>query len=172
MTRMSRALEPSASASLSRVEFSTATASLSPTASWRSGKLTPAANTPTPTTLRTNRSSRASRATAAFPRMTADVFASTTIKPGRVPGPDGPGAAATLQAPHLAVSVFTCGLLRRLIIRIYFPDEPSNRQDFALGLVDPARRTTLIANKIDGRTNALEWNVVHQGPGETVFFDF
>jgi len=93
-------------------------------------------------------------------------FRFTTIKPERVPGPDG-----KLQAPHLAVSVFTRGLLRRLITRIYFPDEPSNAEDFALNLVEPARRATLIAKKIQGRTGELEWNVKLQGEGETVFFD-
>jgi protocatechuate 3,4-dioxygenase alpha subunit len=93
-------------------------------------------------------------------------FRFTTIKPGRVPGPDG-----KLQAPHLAVSVFTRGLLRRLITRIYFPDEPSNAEDFALNLVEPARRATLIAKKIQGRTGELEWDVKLQGERETVFFD-
>jgi protocatechuate 3,4-dioxygenase, alpha subunit len=93
-------------------------------------------------------------------------FRFTTIKPGRVPGPDG-----KLQAPHLAISVFTRGLLRRLITRIYFPDEPSNAEDFALSLVEARRRGTLIAKKMEGRAGALEWNVVLQGPGETVFFD-
>jgi len=93
-------------------------------------------------------------------------FHFTTIKPGRVPGPDG-----NLQSPHLAVSVFTRGLLRRLVTRIYFPDEPGNNQDFALNLVEASRRGTLIAKKIDGRPGALEWNVILQGPGETVFFE-
>jgi protocatechuate 3,4-dioxygenase alpha subunit len=93
-------------------------------------------------------------------------FRFTTIKPGRVPGPDG-----KLQAPHLAVSVFTRGLLRRLITRIYFPDEPSNAEDFALSLVEPRRRETLIAKKVDGRAGMLEWDVKLQGERETVFFD-
>jgi protocatechuate 3,4-dioxygenase alpha subunit len=93
-------------------------------------------------------------------------FRFTTIKPGRVPGPDG-----TLQAPHLEISIFTRGLLRRLITRIYFPDEPGNAEDFALNLVEAGRLGTLIAKKMDGRPGALEWNVILQGPGETVFFD-
>ena len=101
-----------------------------------------------------------------IPSDDAGRFRFTTIKPGRVPGPDG-----KLQAPHLAVSVFTRGLLRRLITRIYFPDEPSNAEDFALNLVEAGRRGTLIANKIDRQTGALEWNVILQGPDETVFFD-
>ncbi len=93
-------------------------------------------------------------------------FRFTTIKPGRVPGPDG-----KLQAPHLVVSVFTRGLLRRLVTRVYFPDEPSNTEDFALNLVDASRRGTLIAKKMTGAAGSLEWNVVLQGQGETVFFD-
>jgi protocatechuate 3,4-dioxygenase, alpha subunit len=96
----------------------------------------------------------------------AGLFKFTTIRPGRVPGPDG-----RPQAPHLAISVFTRGLLRRLITRIYFPDEPSNSEDFALNLVEAGRRATLVAKQIDGQSGVLEWNVVLRGPGETVFFD-
>lgn len=93
-------------------------------------------------------------------------FRFTTIKPGRVPGPDG-----NLQAPHIAVSVFMRGLLRRLVTRIYFPDELSNASDFALNLADPARRGTLIARKSTEKPGTLEWNVIMQGPEETAFFD-
>ncbi|MFZ0519792.1 MAG: protocatechuate 3,4-dioxygenase subunit alpha [Candidatus Acidiferrales bacterium] len=93
-------------------------------------------------------------------------FSFTTIKPGAVPGPDG-----KMQAPHLAVSVFMRGLLKRLVTRIYFPDEAGNAGDFVLSLVEPARRGTLIARAVAGRARVLEWNVVMQGEGETVFFD-
>lgn len=93
-------------------------------------------------------------------------FRFTTIKPGCVPGPDG-----KLQAPHIVVSVFMRGLLRRLVTRIYFPDEPANAADFALNLVEPARRGTLIAKKSAQPAGTLEWNVILQGPEETVFFD-
>jgi protocatechuate 3,4-dioxygenase, alpha subunit len=93
-------------------------------------------------------------------------FRFTTIKPGPVPGPDGKS-----QAPHIVVSVFARGLLRRLVTRIYFPHEPTNASDFALNQVEPARRGTLIAKKLGGQAGALEWNVVLQGPEETVFFD-
>lgn len=97
---------------------------------------------------------------------TADdgAFRFMTIKPGRVPGPGG-----TLQAPHLVVSVFMRGLLRRLITRIYFAEDPMNAQDFSLSRVEPSRRATLLAKPLP--TGILEWNVVLQGPHETVFFD-
>jgi protocatechuate 3,4-dioxygenase alpha subunit len=93
-------------------------------------------------------------------------FRFTTIKPGAVPGRDGKP-----QAPHIVVSVFARGLLRRLVTRIYFPEEPGNAEDFALGLVLAERRPTLIARKISGREGALTWDVHLQGPEETVFFD-
>ena len=93
-------------------------------------------------------------------------FRFTTIKPGPVPGPDG-----KLQAPHIAVSVFMRGLMRRAVTRIYFPDEAGNAGDFALGLVEEGRRGTLIARQTPGREGLLQWDVIMQGPGETVFFD-
>jgi protocatechuate 3,4-dioxygenase, alpha subunit len=107
-----------------------------------------------------------------------------TIKPGRVParhaglpsraashGGASAAPTAALQAPHLEISVFTRGLLRRLSTRMYFPDEPSNEEDFALSLVEPSRRATLIAKNAHGRVGVLEWPIVLQGPNETVFFD-
>jgi len=89
-------------------------------------------------------------------------FRFSTVKPGPVPG-----LAGTLQAPHLAISVFARGLMRRLVTRLYFPDETANATDYALNLVGPARRSTLIARK--GKD--LHWDVVLQGAEETVFFD-
>jgi protocatechuate 3,4-dioxygenase alpha subunit len=95
-------------------------------------------------------------------------FRFRTIKPGRVPGTNG-----KLQAPHLMVSVFARGILRRLATRIYFPDETSNADDPVLAQVPEARRPTLIARK-EG-ADAYRFNIVIQGQalgqGETVFFD-
>jgi protocatechuate 3,4-dioxygenase alpha subunit len=100
-----------------------------------------------------------------------------TIKPGQVPAPDG-----TLQAPHIAVSIFMRGLLRRLTTRIYFAGEPANDTDFALHKVDPARIHTLIAQRSTDRPDMYEWNILLQGllqgaasdsphgTAETVFF--
>jgi protocatechuate 3,4-dioxygenase, alpha subunit len=95
-------------------------------------------------------------------------FRLKTIKPGPVLAPDG-----TRQAPHINVSIFMRGLLRRLVTRIYFPDDQqAHSEDFALKLVDSARRETLIAKTSNKPGGLLEWNVVLQGPNETVFFDF
>ncbi len=92
-------------------------------------------------------------------------FRFSTIKPGPVPGPDGKE-----QAPHLVISVFMRGLLKRLVTRMYFPDDARNASDPVLNLVEPARRSTLIARKTGG-AGSLEWNVLLQGANETVFFD-
>jgi protocatechuate 3,4-dioxygenase, alpha subunit len=95
----------------------------------------------------------------------AGAFRFRSIKPGRVPGPD-----AKLQAPHLSVTIFMRGLLKQLVTRMYFPDDPANADDPVLSLVPAERRSTLIARKrVDG---TLEWNLVLQGKNETVFFDF
>jgi protocatechuate 3,4-dioxygenase alpha subunit len=104
-----------------------------------------------------------------YGRIPADAdgkFSFITIKPGPVPGPDG-----RPQAPHIAVSVFARGLMRRLVTRIYFPDEAANAGDFVLNLVEPARRGTLIAKKTGGHSDTLEWNVILHGADETAFFD-
>ncbi len=95
-------------------------------------------------------------------------FAFTTIKPGSVPGPGGKP-----QAPHIMVSVFMRGLIKRLATRIYFPGEAANDSDPVLQLVPQERRATLIARAVDARR--FEWDVVIQagphGRAETVFFD-
>ena len=93
-------------------------------------------------------------------------FRFQTIKPGSVAGPDDKP-----QAPHIVVSVFMRGLLRRLVTRIYFPDESANAGDYVLNLVEPARRGTLVGRKVAGQEGNLEWNVILQGDKETVFFD-
>jgi protocatechuate 3,4-dioxygenase alpha subunit len=91
-------------------------------------------------------------------------FHFTTIKPGRVPGPDG-----TAQAPHLLVAVFARGLLKPVVTRMYFPDEPDNAADPVMALVPVDRRPTLVARARGARV--LAWDIVLQGRDETVFFD-
>jgi protocatechuate 3,4-dioxygenase alpha subunit len=87
-----------------------------------------------------------------------------TLKPGPVPGPGD-----TLQAPHLAVSVFARGLLNRVVTRIYFADEEeANAADPVLaGIADRAARETLIAAPDRG---GYRFDVHLQGPDETLFF--
>jgi protocatechuate 3,4-dioxygenase beta subunit len=92
-------------------------------------------------------------------------FRFTTVKPGPVAGEHG-----RQQAPHLMVSVFMRGLLKRLVTRMYFPGEASNDQDALLALVESPRRGTLLARP-GGSPGELHWDVILQGEGETVFLD-
>jgi protocatechuate 3,4-dioxygenase alpha subunit len=93
-------------------------------------------------------------------------FRFATVKPGRVPAADG-----AMQAPHIAVTVFMRGLLRHLVTRMYFPDDPANAEDPVLNLVATDRRGTLIAKRSGSAKGAYEWNIRLQGAEETVFFD-
>jgi protocatechuate 3,4-dioxygenase alpha subunit len=87
-----------------------------------------------------------------------------TVKPGPVPHLGG-----GMQAPHIDVSVFARGLLKRLVTRIYFPDErEANESDPVLASVEPDRRTALVARDEDG---VLRFDIHLQGDRETPFFD-
>jgi protocatechuate 3,4-dioxygenase alpha subunit len=87
-----------------------------------------------------------------------------TVKPGPVPHPGG-----GMQAPHIDVSVFARGLLKRLVTRMYFPDETeANESDPVLSSVEPDRRTALVAQDEEG---ALRFDIHLQGDRETPFFD-
>lgn len=87
-----------------------------------------------------------------------------TVKPGPVPGPNG-----SMQAPHIEVSVFARGMLRRCVTRIYFADEEqANTGDLLLARVPAARRETLLARPID---DGYRFDIRLQGLEETVFFD-
>jgi len=101
------------------------------------------------------------------PTDAAGAFHLTTIVPGPVPGPDG-----SMQTLHIVVLVFMRGLLKHLMTRIYFPDEPRNADDPILNLVPPERRATLIARQPAADEGVLQWDIVLQGPDETVFFDY
>jgi protocatechuate 3,4-dioxygenase, alpha subunit len=90
-------------------------------------------------------------------------FEIVTVKPGRLPMRDG-----SLQAPHLAVSVFARGMLNRCVTRIYFGDETeANAADPVLRRVHPDRVQTLIAEPTGG---GYRFDIRLQGRGETVFF--
>jgi protocatechuate 3,4-dioxygenase alpha subunit len=89
-----------------------------------------------------------------------------TIKPGPVPG-----VGEVLQAPHINVSIFARGLLKRLVTRIYFPDEPLNATDVVLNSAPRERRVTMVGAWTDATRRALRFEVVLQGANETVFLD-
>jgi protocatechuate 3,4-dioxygenase alpha subunit len=103
-----------------------------------------------------------------FGRVESDMaggFAFDTVKPGRVPGPNG-----ALQAPHIVVAIHMRGLLTHLFTRIYFADEASNAEDPILKLVPEDRRDTLIAKRDPSSAlYRIEFRI--QGDRETVFFD-
>jgi protocatechuate 3,4-dioxygenase alpha subunit len=88
-----------------------------------------------------------------------------TIKPGRVPFPDG-----RLQAPHILFWIVARGINIGLNTRLYFPDEPSNAEDPILTRLEHQNRVpTLIARKTG--EDAYRFDIRLQGEGETVFFD-
>ncbi len=93
-------------------------------------------------------------------------FSFVIVKPGSVPGPDG----VSPQAPHVAVSVFARGLLKRLVTRIYFPDEAeaNARDPILLCVEDPELRETLVARD---EGDALRFDIHLQGDRQTAFFD-
>ena len=94
---------------------------------------------------------------------TDGIYRFRTIRPGRVPGPGN-----TLQAPHLAVSIFGRGILKRLATRLYFEGADGNDVDPVLAAVPEDRRHTLIARQ---RDDSRWWFDIHlQGDQETVFF--
>jgi protocatechuate 3,4-dioxygenase, alpha subunit len=89
-----------------------------------------------------------------------------TIRPGRVLVPGG-----TFQAPHISVSVFARGLLKRLSTRVYFAGESANTQDPVLASVPEPRRPTLFAQADPDHAGRWKFIIRLRGKGETVFFD-
>jgi protocatechuate 3,4-dioxygenase alpha subunit len=89
-----------------------------------------------------------------------------TIQPGRVPGPGG-----ALQAPHINLSVFARGVLKRLATRVYFDGNAANPQDAVLALVPQERRGTLLAHLNLQHPGVWRFDIYLCGEGETVFFD-
>lgn len=92
-------------------------------------------------------------------------FSFVTVKPGAVPAPDGEP-----QAPHVLVSVFARGVLKRLATRLYFPDEKeaNERDPVLLSVGDPELRETLVAREEGG---SLRFDIRLQGEKQTAFFD-
>jgi protocatechuate 3,4-dioxygenase alpha subunit len=87
-----------------------------------------------------------------------------TLKPAGVPTADG-----RPQAPHIAMSVFSRGMIRRVTTRVYFEDEPeANAADPLLADVGADRAETMVARATDG---GYRFDVRFQGSDETVFLD-
>jgi protocatechuate 3,4-dioxygenase alpha subunit len=90
-----------------------------------------------------------------------------TIKPGAVRFDQD-----QMQAPHICVTVFSRGLLNHLVTRLYFADEPTNTNDPILQRVPEHRRASLIAQRQqEGPSVVYRFDIIMQGPGETVFFN-
>lgn len=87
-----------------------------------------------------------------------------TIKPGRVPFPDG-----RLMSPHIGLWVVARGINLGLQTRIYFEDEDNSDCPVLARIEHRERVNTLIAKKTaDG---SYRFDIVLQGANETVFFD-
>lgn len=118
-----------------------------------------------------SRESKQNTAFKGFGRSATDatgMFRFRTVKPGAVEAPGG-----GKQAPHINVSIFARGILRRMFTRIYFADEAANAGDPVLALVPSERRDTLIARR-EGDVGGVPKYVldIHlQGDNETVFFE-
>jgi protocatechuate 3,4-dioxygenase alpha subunit len=95
-------------------------------------------------------------------------FSFETVKPGAVPGPD-----ASVQAPHINVTVFARGMLVHAYTRIYFDDEPGNETDPVLSsITDKGRHQTLLAAREEKNGKPVyRFDIRLQGENETVFFD-
>lgn len=111
----------------------------------------------------------ADRAFRGFGRLSTDEHGACvfeTVKPGRVPG-----WGATLQAPHINVSIFARGMLKRLITRIYFAGDAANAEDPVLNLVPEDRRSSLMAQPDHAHAGLWNFEIHLCGERETVFFD-
>lgn len=93
------------------------------------------------------------------------LFTFETIKPGRVPHPDG-----RMMAPHITVWIVARGINVGLHTRLYFADEAqANAEDPLLNRIKHRDRVaTLIASR---EGSVYTFDIHLQGDGETVFLD-
>ena len=88
-----------------------------------------------------------------------------TIKPGRVPFPDG-----RKQAPHANLWIVARGINLGLNTRMYFSDEAdANAADPILSRIEHRTRVPTLIGQRNGDTYSFDIHL--QGPDETVFFD-
>jgi protocatechuate 3,4-dioxygenase, alpha subunit len=90
-------------------------------------------------------------------------FVVVTVKPGPVPHPGG-----GTQAPHVDLAIFARGLLRQVVTRVYFADEPdANAADPVLAALPAPARATLLAGPVAG---GYHLDIHLQGEHATTFF--
>ena len=97
-----------------------------------------------------------------FARATTDAdgrFWFRTLVPGAVDG----------QAPHIDVTIFARGLLKHLVTRVYFPDQPANADDPVLSSLPPEEQRLLVA--VPDGPGRYRFDIRLQGEDETPFFE-
>lgn len=103
-------------------------------------------------------------------RVFADETGTVTIDTVR-PGPVGAGTDGS-QAPHLAVGVFARGILKRLVTRLYFPeDTDAHAVDPVLAALPEKRRELLVAERNGGTYHLTVQLQDSPARPETPFFD-
>lgn len=97
--------------------------------------------------------------------MTTGGYAFETVKPGRVPFPDG-----RLMAPHVTFWIVARGINLGLNTRMYFSDEAAaNAEDPILRRIEHQNRVPTLIGQRDG--HEVVFDIRLQGENETVFFD-
>lgn len=97
--------------------------------------------------------------------MTTGEFAFETVKPGRVPYPDG-----RVMAPHVTFWIVARGINIGLNTRMYFSDEAAaNAEDPILRRIEHQSRVPTLIGERNG--NEVVFDIRLQGENETVFFD-
>jgi len=93
------------------------------------------------------------------------VYRFETIKPGRVPWPDG-----RQQAPHISFWIVARGINLGLNTRMYFAEEvAANAEDPLLNRIEHQSRVPTLMGRRDGDSYVFDIHL--QGPAETIFFD-
>ena len=97
--------------------------------------------------------------------MASGEFSFETVKPGRVPYPDG-----RMQAPHVTFWIVARGINIGLHTRMYFSDEEkANAEDPLLGRVEHRHRVETLIGRREG--DVVTFDIHLQGERETVFLD-
>jgi len=105
----------------------------------------------------------------AFARVVPQAGGTFHFRVQRPPGTES--SDGSRHAPTIWVLLFMRGLLKPLLTRLYFPNEPANDHDPVMSLVAGPRRATLIA-RAGSSSRLVEWDVRLQGDHETVFFEW